>query len=145
MKAYFDTNVLVAASVQKHQHHPPAFELVKAVKGKALQGFVSTHGIAEYYSVLTRAPFTPRVHPSEAGCFLEDNILPYFTLVALEAEDYKAVIRNCINQGLIGGVMFDVLHLHAAQKAGCDRVYTFNLRDFRRLSPSGFSGKISSP
>jgi len=145
VKAYLDTNVLVAASVQEHQHHVPAFDLVKAVKEGALQGCISTHGLAEFYSVLTRAPFTPRVHPAEAGRFLDDNVLPYFELAALSADDYKAVLRYCTNAGLIGGVVFDALHLHSAQKAGCDRVYTFNVKDFRDLAPAGLADKISAP
>jgi predicted nucleic acid-binding protein len=145
VKAYLDTNVLVAASVQDHQHHVPAFDLVKAVKEGALHGCISTHGLAEFYSVLTRAPFTPRVHPAEAGRFLDDNVLPYFELSALSADDYKAVLRYCTNTGLIGGVVFDALHLHSAQKAGCDRVYTFNVKDFRDLAPTGLADKITAP
>lgn len=145
MKAYFDTNVLVAASVQDHQHHEQSFDLLKAVKEGTLQGCIGTHGLAEFYSVLTRAPFTPRIHPAEAGRFLDDNILPYFELVALSADDYKAVLRSCTNDGLIGGVVFDALHLHSALKAGCDRVYTFNLKDFRGLAPKELEGKIAAP
>lgn len=52
-----------------------------------MQGCISTHGLAEYYSVITRAPFTPRVHPAEAGRFLDENVLPYFELLAISADD----------------------------------------------------------
>ena len=145
MKAYLDTNVLVAASIQEHQHHAASFDLVKAVKDRGLQGCISTHGLAEFYSVLTRAPFIPRVHPSEASRFLDDNVLPYFELIALSGSDYKAVLRSCANAGLIGGMVFDALHLHSAQKAGCDRVYTFNVKDFRAFAPSSLAGKIAAP
>jgi predicted nucleic acid-binding protein len=145
VKAYVDTNVLVASSVEEHRHHVPAFELVKRVKEGNVRGCISTHGLAEFYSVLTRAPFTPRVHPTEAGRFLEDNVLTYFELIALSVNDYKAVLRSCAAAGLIGGVLFDALHLHSAQKAGCDRVYTFNVKDFRALAPPGIVDKISAP
>lgn len=145
MKAYLDTNVLVAASVQSHGHHLQSFDLVKAVKDKAVHGCISTHGLAEFYSVITRAPFTPRVHPAEAGRFLNDNILPYFELIALSAQDYKAVLRSCTDAGLIGGLFFDALHLHSAQKANCDRIYTFNVKDFRSLASAEFAGKIAAP
>ena len=74
MKAYLDTNVLVPASVQAHHHHAQAFDVVKAVKDGDLN--VGAHGLAEFYSVLTRTPFTPRVHPTEASRFLDDNVLP---------------------------------------------------------------------
>lgn len=145
MKAYLDTNVLVAASVQDHQHHLQSFDLVKAVKAGTFEGCISTHGLAEFYSVLTRAPFVPRIHPAEAGRFLNDNILPYFELIALSANDYKAVLRSCASSGLIGGVVFDALHLHSAQKAGCDRIYTFNVKDFRSLAPADLADKIVAP
>jgi predicted nucleic acid-binding protein len=145
VKAYLDTNVLVAASVQDHRHHAQSFDLVKAVKGGALHGCISTHGLAEFYSVLTRAPFTPRIHPAEAGRFLDDNILPYFEVLALSADDYKTVLRSCANAGLVGGVVFDALHIHSAQKAGCERIYTFNVRDFRALVPQELEGRIAAP
>ena len=145
MKVYVDTNILVAASVQEHQHHAQAFELVRKIKKGALQGYIITHGLAEFYSVLTRAPFSPRVHPAEAGRFLEDNILPHFELVALSPHDYKAVLSTCAKAGLVGGVVFDALHLRGAQKAGCDRVYTLNVKDFRALAPNELQDKISAP
>jgi predicted nucleic acid-binding protein len=145
VRIYLDTNVLVAASVQGHQHHVQSFDLLSAVKDGTFQGCISTHGLAEFYSVLTRAPFTPRVHPIEAGQFLDDNILPYFELVTLSADDYKAILRSCSIAGLIGGVVFDALHLHSAQKAGCDRIYTFNVKDFRSLAQPDSAAKITAP
>ena len=145
MKAYVDTNILVAAAVRQHPHYIQSFDLVKKVKDGTLQGCVSAHGLAEYYSVLTRAPFNPRVHPLEAERFLNDNILPYFDLIPLSAEDYKAVLTSCAKVGLIGAVVFDALHLQSAKKAACDRIYTFNLKDFRSLASAEQSDKIVAP
>jgi predicted nucleic acid-binding protein len=145
VKAYLDTNVLVASCVQEHPHHLQAFNLVQRVKERKLAGCISTHGLAEFYAVLTRAPFTPRVHPAEAGQLLDDNIVPYFELVALSAHDYKTVLRSCASAGLIGGVVYDALHLHSAQKASCDRIYTFNVKDFRSLAEAGLAAKITAP
>jgi predicted nucleic acid-binding protein len=145
VKAYLDTNVLVAASVENHPHHVPAFDLVKAVKEGALQGCISTHGLAEYYSVITRAPFAPQVHPTEAGRFLDENVLPYFELLAISVDDYKAVLKSCSAAGLIGGVVYDALHMHVAENAGCERMYTFNVRDFRALASPTMAGKIAAP
>jgi predicted nucleic acid-binding protein len=53
VKAYLDTNVLIAASVREHKHHVQAFDLVKAVKDGGVKGCISTHGLAEFYSVIT--------------------------------------------------------------------------------------------
>lgn len=145
MKAYLNTDVLAAASVESHPHHVPAFELVVAVKTRSLDGCISTHGLAEFYSVMTRSPFSPRVHPLEAGLFLDENILPFFEIVALSAGDYKSVIRSCAEAGLVGALVFDCLHLQSAQKANCDRIYTFNVKDFRQLAPPALVHKIAAP
>lgn len=145
MKVYLDTNILAAASSREHRHHAQSLDLLKAVKEGAMEAYISTHGLAEFYSVLTRTPSTPRVHPAEAGRFLDDNVLPYFHVVALSAADYKAVLRSCANAGVIGGAVFDALHLHCAEKAGCDRIYTFNVRDFRLLGPTSLTDKIAAP
>jgi hypothetical protein len=95
------------------------------------------------YSVITRAPFTPRVQPAEAGRFLEDNILPHFELIALSADDYKAVLRSCTNAGLIGGVVFDALHLRGARRRTAIAFYTFNVKDFRSLAPEDLADRIA--
>ena len=145
MKAYLDTNVLIAASIQDHPHHVPAFDLLKGIPQGSLQGCISAHGLAEYYSVITRAPFTPRVHPADAGRLIDENILPFVELITLEPDDYKAVLRSCAAAGLVGGVIYDALHLRAAEKANCDRIYTFNVKDFRALASSELAGKIAAP
>ena len=145
MKLSLDTNVLIAAFVGEHPHHVPAFDLVRTVKDGALSGCISTHGLAEFYSVITRAPFNPRVHPSEALRFLDDNVLPYFEVVSLTTGDYKVLLRASADAGLIGGVVFDALHLHCAEKSGCDRIYTFNLKVFRAVASQGMMGRIASP
>jgi predicted nucleic acid-binding protein len=80
VKAYLDTNVLIAASVEAHPHHSSSFRVIEKAAGGRIDACISTHALAGFYSVLTRAPFSPRVHPGEAGRFLEDNILPHFEL-----------------------------------------------------------------
>lgn len=145
MRAYLDTNVLVAASVKGHPHHFPALELVKRVKAGEIQGCVSTHGIAELYAVLTRAPFSPRVRPMEASRIIEENILCHFELCELTREDYKRAIGSCAKAGRMGGVVYDALHLECAERAGCDWVFTFNVRDFRALATGGMVDRVSAP
>jgi len=135
VKVYVDTNILVAASVQEHQHHAQAFELVRKIKEGALQGYIITHGLAEFYSVLTRAPFSPRVHPAEAGRFLEDNILPHFELVALSPHDYKAVLSICAKAGLVGGVVFDALHPSGSAEGGMRPRIQFQRKGFPGPGP----------
>ena len=77
--------------------------------------------------------------------FLEDNITPYFKLVTLSANDYKEMLKACATAGLVGGVIYHALHLQSARKAGCDRIYTFNVKDFRAIASDDFQDKISAP
>ena len=45
----------------------------------------------------------------------------------------------------IGGRIHHVIHLRCAAKMKCDRIYTFNLRDFRAIAPMELADKISAP
>ena len=145
MRVYFDTNLLVAASVAAHPHHLLSFEALSKVWKGQVVGCIGTHGLAEFYSVLTRAPFQPRIHPAEAGRFLEDSILPFMEIVALSSEDYQAALKLCIHASLPGSVIFEALHLIGAQKARCNWLYTFNVKDFRTLASGEWLEKITIP
>lgn len=144
MKAYFDTNVLIAAFIQEHPHHTQSFRLVEKVVNGTLRGYSSAHTLAEFYSVVTRAPFRPRVQPGEAGRYLEENIFPHFEFVALSSEDYRNLLRVWIEAGLAGGIVYDALHVKCAEKSRCDRIYTWNAADFTGLVPH-LRAKIFAP
>jgi predicted nucleic acid-binding protein len=135
VKVYFDSAVLIAGSVMDHPHHHPAAAALALVRDKKIEGWLTTHAMAEVYAVLTRTPFTPRVSPSEAWQLLTQNILPHFEVTVLSAKDYQDAIHGCATQGWTGGRVYDPLHLRAAQKAGCDQIYTFNVRHFQQLAP----------
>jgi predicted nucleic acid-binding protein len=96
---------------------------------------ISTHGLAEVFAVLTGTPFPSRLSPAEAWQILQENVLQLFEVQSLSRADYTDVLRKCAAQGLSGGPVFDAIHLHAARKANCARIYTFNVDDFRRVAP----------
>ncbi|MEH2407726.1 type II toxin-antitoxin system VapC family toxin [Nostoc sp.] len=56
MKVLFDTSVLVAALTVNHPKHSVYFSRLKAAKSIEVQGFISTHSLAETYFVITRLP-----------------------------------------------------------------------------------------
>jgi predicted nucleic acid-binding protein len=144
VKIYFDTAVLVAASVADHPNYVQAAAALQAVQDKKIEAYVSAHGLAELYSVLTRAPFTPPVYPAEAWQLISENILPYFEVVTLSAKEYSDTIRSCAKLGWTGGRLYDALHLRCAQKSGCSRIYTFNVKHFKALAPE-MADLISAP
>ena len=77
----------------------------------------------------------PRINPSEARLILETNVMKYFGLITATPEMYAKAVSTCVEHGLQGGAVYDALLLECARAAGSDRIYTFNLRDFRRLAP----------
>ncbi|MFZ5806339.1 MAG: type II toxin-antitoxin system VapC family toxin [Verrucomicrobiota bacterium] len=144
MRVFFDTSVLVAASIQKHPHFPRAFGAMKQVAQKRAQGFVSAHSLAETYSTLTALPLAPRIHPMEAKRIIVENILKYFRVISLSSRDYRSVISYLAQQGFTSGAIYDALLIRCAEKKSCAYVYTFNVEHFQRIAPA-LSEKIVAP
>jgi len=144
MKTYlFDSSVLVAAIIEKHPHHEKAFPWLKdAVRGKI--GYViSTHTLAELFSVLTGMPASPKISPSQAKLLIEKNTETAKT-IDLNAKDYHNVISLLAELNLSGGIIYDALSAYAAKKAGTDYILTFNHNDFRIFEiKNGFPKTIS--
>jgi predicted nucleic acid-binding protein len=142
---YFDTSVLVSAAVARHPHNSPALAVLEELIDRKHRGFISAHSLTEIYSVLTRTPFRPPLYPSEAWQIIEGMILPHMDLVTLAPNEYKEVVRHCAASGWAGGQIHDAIHLRCAQKAGCDRIYTFNVKHFRSLASAGVADKVCAP
>jgi predicted nucleic acid-binding protein len=145
MNIFFDTTVLVAASSESHPHHVQAFPALRRVAAGRDRGFISAHSIAEVYASLTRLPIEPRIHPTEAARIVTDNLLPHFEAVPVEKGDYLVALNIVKDGGWAGAKIYDALLLCCAAKCGVDRVYTFNLGDFRLLAPKNLQGKICAP
>ena len=145
MNWYFDASIVVAAAVTQHPHNAPALAVLEELVSRKHRGYLSAHSLTEVYSVLTRTPFKPPLYPSEAWQIIEQMILPHMELVTLTPKEYREVVRHCAVNGWVGGKVHDAVHLRCAQKAGCDRVYTFNVRDFRALAPPELADRVAMP
>ena len=144
MNLFFDTSVLVAAASASHPHHTQALSAMALLRDAGNRGWMSQNTVAETYAVLTSVPLVPRIHPSEALRIIEDNILPWISVVALDPDDYLQVVREMAAGGWRSGKVYDALHLRCAAKQPIDRVYTFNVKEFQQLAP-GLKAKISAP
>ena len=145
MQVFFDTSVLVAASVGSHPHHAQALPALRRVADGQDRGFIGVHSIAEAYAALTRLPVAPRIHPSEAGRIIRDNILKHFDLVAAGQAEYLQALAAVQDKGWPGAKIYDALLLACAARSGAERIYTFNLSDFRGLAPTELQARICSP
>ncbi|MEQ9235682.1 type II toxin-antitoxin system VapC family toxin [Coleofasciculus sp. E2-BRE-01] len=132
VKVLFDTSVLVAALVVSHPRHGLCFPHLKAAESRQVEGFISTHTLAETYSVLTRLPIQPRLTPAQAQSITTD-ISQHLNIIPLFSEDYLAAISRMATINLPGGGIFDALIAQAALKAKVDILLTLNPNHFTRL------------
>ena len=132
MRVLFDTSVLIPAIVTRHDQHAICWRWLEDARSDQFQGVVSTHTLAELYSVLTRLPYRPVISPAIAQRQIREN-LQGFEKVALEVNDYDAAIDRMVTLNLPGGGIFDALIAQAAVKASVDVLLTLNPKHFVRL------------
>jgi len=144
MTVFCDTSVLVAACIRNHPHYERARPVLEAIAGGKDTGVISAHSLAEVFSALTSVPLTPRILPSEAKVMIATNIRKHFELVAVALGMYERAVETCVGRGLGGGKVYDALLIECARHSKADRIYTFNLHDFRRLAPD-LADRISAP
>lgn len=132
MTAFFDTSVLVAATLAHSVHHQRSAEVYSAVERK--RAYCAAHSLAEVYSTLTGFPGKHRMDADQA-LLVVDEIATKLTPVALEPEEYLAAIAEAVTQEVVGGTIYDALIAHCALKAKATIIYTWNLDHFGRLGP----------
>src|SRR5678815_3511334 len=107
MKALFDTSVLVAALLQHHPQHAQAFPRLLAANRGKLQGFLTTHGVAELFATLTALPLRPRLVPADVERLIHDSVLAHLTVVSLTPRHYAEAVSLTVRQGLSSGAVYD--------------------------------------
>ncbi len=124
----FDTSALVAIVHEPHEEHDRAWLALEAHP----QSVVSTHALAEVYSVLTGMKVAPRVSPTVAFRAVT-SITESFEVINLDQADYLWCLQEADHRHVQGGGFYDLLHVRAADKAGASQILTFNVRHFERL------------
>lgn len=143
MRVFLDTSVLVPALVDQLSNHQSAFAVFHPYTGDGNRGYCSTHALSETYSALTALPLPRRISSIEARMLIEESIFDRLEVVELDKGDYLNAIRNVSVRGLTSGIIYDALHVEAAKKASCSRIYTYNIDHFEALITEGIS--VSSP
>jgi predicted nucleic acid-binding protein len=145
MRCFFDTSVLVAASVRQHPHFDRADgKLRRCIAGEDV-GLVHAHSLLEFHSAMTQLPKGLAVPPSDVTTIVEEGILPHVECRALSRAKVAEAQRLAADGGLIGGVVYDLFHLVAAREMRAEVVWTFNLRHFEAIAPQGMPFGIREP
>ena len=133
-RSFFDTSALVPVVTEQLANHTAAHaRFVRELKGEP-RPCCSTHTLAECYATLTALPVPQRISGTEAARLIEANFANRLEIVDLTAADYQAAIRLCADLDRASGQIYDALHLTAAVKRECTRLFTYNLKHF-----SGFA------
>lgn len=141
MKSFFDTSVLVATSVEVHEHHARSFALFTSADRKT--ACCAAHSLAELYATLTRLPGTARMSADQAQLVL-DSVEERLEIVSLNAREYRLAIQDAATAGIVGGTIYDALIGWSALKARATRIYTWDVADFRRLGAE-IANKVRTP
>ncbi len=143
MIVYFDTSVLVPALVDQLSNHQSSFAVFHTYTSGENQGFCSTHTLSELYSVLTALPLPRRINSIEARILIKESVLARLKVVEINQVEYIRALENVSAKGLTSGIIYDALHVEAARKSSCSRIYTYNIDHFEVLAPEGLT--VSSP
>jgi toxin FitB len=106
----FDTSAAVPLLLRSHTAHDA---VRRHAEGRTL--VLTTHSLAETYSVLTRLPGDARVTPPDAARLLEER---FEDIVAVPASELAALPRALAPLGIAGGAVYDALVGLAARAAG---------------------------
>jgi predicted nucleic acid-binding protein len=98
---------------------------------------VYAHAILETFSTLTGGRLGVRADADLAAQLLNETILPRVRVIELNTLELLAGLQQAKRRGVRGGAIYDFIHLVAARKAGVEKLYTVNIRDFQRLSSEG--------
>ncbi|WP_375402118.1 type II toxin-antitoxin system VapC family toxin [uncultured Sphingomonas sp.] len=133
-EALLDSNVLVAAVAEKHEHHAPSLAVLDVTRPGGFA--VAAHSYAEAFTALTR--FGPRgqfrLAPEEAWEALA-RVKAVTRLVGLTPEQTLDAVRLYAAAGGIGARLYDHLIGQAAVIAGVRVIVTWNTGHLRSLFP----------
>ncbi len=141
MKAFLDTSILIATFYGDHENHAPSKDLF--LRYEKSEVCCAAHSLAELYSVLTGMPGRHRVSPDEALLFL-GNVHERLTIITLNTQEYFNAIKSAAATSIPGGAVYDVILAHCALKSKAAKIFTWNLKDFKRLARE-ISTRVTTP
>ena len=138
---FFDTNMLVAATLPKHVHHVTANR--RLIQLQRDGGACSTHTLAEAYTTLTRVSKGYGLPPADALPIM-GYVQANFALVTLTSREYLHAIESVAKQDLRGAIVYDALLVACARKIKARHIYTYNVKHFRQVAPD-LASRIHEP
>lgn len=127
-----DSNVIVAAVAEAHEHHAASLALFENDLEATLA--VAAHSYAEAYTTLTRrGEHAPFKWPSEEAWAALESVAAITRLVGLTPTQNFEAVRDFATTGHIGARIYDYLIAKAAKTAGAAILITWNVKHFDGL------------
>jgi len=130
---FVDTSCMIAAVCGWHKHHTEAAaEIERRLEDKERLA-TAAHALAEAYSVLTRMPAPHRLAPADALALLEGNFIDGASVLALDSDGYRSLLKRAGREGVSGGRTYDAIIAECAIRAHAATLLTFNALHFQGL------------
>ena len=148
---YLDSSAVIAGLVRCHEHHAVAAPWLQAVRAGSIKAMANLHMSAETWRTLTGTRLERDMSMRGAAKITNDDarllvldLFEYIHFVPPTSDQYQRAIERCSTRGYRSSVIYDALHLIAAEGCGVDAVVTLNESDFQRLVRLG-SPRILNP
>ena len=129
-----DTSVIIAAVHANHPVHLSSSRWLDAAFATH-DVVVAHHSVLEAYAVLTRLPAQYRVGPDEAEIVLRETLQHNARLAPFGEDSMWNFMTGMTALPAAGGAAYDAFIVRLLSEAGAEAIVTYNVDDFRRLSP----------
>ena len=129
-----DTSVIIAAVHANHPVHLSSSRWLDAAFD-TYDVVVAHHTVLEAYAVLTRLPAQFRVGPDEAEIVLRETLQHNARLAPFGEDSMWNFMTGITALPAAGGAAYDAFIVRLLSEAGAEAIVTYNVDDFRRLSP----------
>jgi predicted nucleic acid-binding protein len=131
LAVFLDTSVLLAGLIDFGPQSAPAQKLLHAVaEQKVKAAGTAWHCCLEFFSVATRLPPEYRLTSADAQRLLDEEVFGRMTVHDLPADDRLPLMRAAVQDGTLGGRIYDAHIAEVARAAGARVVVTDNRRHF---------------
>ena len=129
-----DTSVIIAAVHANHPVHLSSSRWLDEAFATH-DVVVAHHSVLEAYAVLTRLPAQYRVGPDEAEIVLRETLQHNARLAPFGEGSMWNFMTGMTALPAAGGAAYDAFIVQLLSEAGAEAIVTYNVDDFRRLSP----------
>lgn len=130
---FIDTNVLVAAAVDRHPSHGVAVAYLARLASEGGSACISAQVCREFLVALTRGPVEGRVFSVDEALSVLDKARTSFAIL----DENEAVLREFLalagRHGVKGKKLHDANIVATMRANGVGRLATLNVSDFQRF------------